>query len=628
MTFLKRKKSQSNTIFYLVLASFFFLVFVLAWLSYLFSSAAISYYTRSLPEDVAVTAEFYPQSTRVYSRDRQLLYQYSPAGTRFYAKLEEFPNHLIDAFLAVEDHRFYKHNGMSPIAIARASLANLRAGEAVQGGSTITQQLARILFLSPEVSLERKVKEMVLAFRLEQIYTKRELLELYLNKISFGSDLHGVEAASLAFFDKHASELSLSESAILAAMPKAPSDLFPYRNRARLLQRQKIVLDLMASYGYTTPGRARLAKEEPVEFHEIESSFSAPHFVYYTLGELKKRVGGPDLSRGFDVVTTLDLSLQQEAQKIVQDYIESVGDKYKVENAALVALNARTGDILAMVGSKDFSELEFGQFNAALAKRQPGSALKPLVYGLAFDKLGLDQNSYLRDVYTRIGDYSPRNFDRSYHGWVTAREALVYSYNIPAVKLLNEVGVEETVSDLHRCGLSLDSDAGLSLAVGGAATDLLSLTGAYSVFPGQGECRIPSPFLRVENKSTGAAYNFREENLADSDLNPASSSPQRIFSKKAASEVDSILKKSKSSYSILGYLRSNPVFQNVAFKTGTSDGPLDAWTVGYVDDIIVGVWMGNNDNSTMKNDVYALKATVPLWAQFMEHYLLHAENAE
>ncbi|HMB65527.1 MAG TPA: biosynthetic peptidoglycan transglycosylase, partial [Patescibacteria group bacterium] len=252
-----------------------------------------------MPEDIAVTADLYPQSTRIYSRNKELLYQYSPSGTRLYVKLEGLPDHLVDAFLAVEDHRFYKHNGVSPIAITRAALANFQAGEPVQGGSTITQQLARILFLSPEVTLERKFKEMVLAFRLEQAYSKRDILELYLNKISFGSNIHGIEAASLAFFNKHASELTLEEAAVLAAMPKAPTTLFPYRNKDKLLKRQEVVLDLMAKYGYATPGRIRLAKEKEMKFKEIEHKISAPHFVFYTLDKLREKVGPDAVVQGF-----------------------------------------------------------------------------------------------------------------------------------------------------------------------------------------------------------------------------------------------------------------------------------------------------------------------------------------
>jgi len=302
-----------------------------------------------------------------------------------------------------------------------------------------------------------------------------------------------------------------------------------------------------------------------------------------------------------------------------------VRDKYKVKNAALVAVDPRTGEILVMVGSYDFSAPEFGQFNAALARRQPGSALKPFIYGLAFDRFGLTQDSFIRDVYTNIGDYTPRNFDRSYHGWVTAREALVYSYNIPAVKLLNRVGVGDAILQLQKCGLDLSPEAGLSLAIGGAATNLLSLTGAYTAFPGEGECIRPSPFLRVKNRSTRAAYNFRRE-LSKTKATSSSTLKERIFSAKSASEVDSILEKSKTSYNMLSYLASDPIFKTAALKTGTSDGPRDAWTVGYTDDIIVGVWMGNNDNSMMRDDVYALKITTPLWAQFMEYYLSNTED--
>lgn len=574
------------------------------------------YYSQNLPSDLTVSADLFPQTTRIFSRNGHLLYRYIPGEERYYVKLEDMPQHLIDAFLAVEDHRFFEHQGISFIGLARAMLTNIKTGKLVEGGSTITQQLARILFLNSEASIERKIKEIILALRLENLYSKQDILELYLNKISFGSNIYGVEAAAQEFFGKHASQLNLAESAVLAAMPKAPSQFFPQWNKHQVLQRQKVVLTLMQKRGFISDLESLKAKRKKLAFkEEKQGQIKAPHFVFYVVRKLRDHFRTQDLASGFDVTTTLNLDLQKKAEEILKNTIASYKHKYHISNAALVALDAHTGDILAMVGSYNFWEPEYGQFNAALAKRQPGSTLKPFIYALAFDKFNLTKESILKDTYTKIGSYVPRNFDRKYHGPVSAQTALVYSYNVPAVRLLDRLGVKFVRDRMAACGLNLSADAGLSLAIGGAATTLLDLTQGYLTFPNKGQCVKASPFLQVKNRTTSQVYHLRGQKK-DIFGNKIQQS-KRIFSAPAAREVTSILKETKTSYSNLANLAGMPAFKGVALKTGTSDGPRDVWTIGYNDDIILGLWMGNNDDSLLRQDVYALKVAVPVWAEVM-----------
>lgn len=591
----------------------------------LFIKGAYKYYSRDLPEDVTVSANFYPQTSQILSRRSKLLYRYVPTEERRYVKLSQLPQDLTRAFLAIEDHRFFKHSGISFLGLGRAALTDISQGRLVEGGSTITQQLARNLFLNSKPTFSRKIKEMILARRLEKNYHKREILELYLNKISFGSNIHGVEVASLEFFGKHASDLNLAESAVLAAMPKAPSSLSPQDHKRKLLQRQKLVLERMRKMGYINKKEFNQAKTRQVNFKSgSKPGIKAPHFIFFVLDKLRNVLGQDALREGLEARTTLDLSLQKKAQKLVGDYVKKRGDDLGASNAALVAIDAQSGELRAMVGSRNFWGDKFGQYNAARAQRQPGSTLKPLIYTFAFEKLGLDSRSRIRDVPTKFGSYFPQNFDRRFHGVVTAKQALIYSYNIPAVKLLNRVGVDRFRERISKCGLDLKKGAGLSLALGGAAVKLYDLTGAYSIFPNQGECKKKKIFYKVKNRTTEKNYDLDRFNK---DSGSSSNSEEKsLFSSKATAEADEILKQLKKYYpGKLGRWTHERKFKDAAFKTGTSDNARDAWTIGYSDDIIVGVWVGNNDNSSLSVNL-ALEAATPLWKDFMDYYL--SRNAE
>lgn len=376
--------------------------------------------------------------------------------------------------------------------------------------------------------------------------------------------------------------------------------------------------------GYINKKEFNQAKTREVNFKSgSKPGIKAPHFIFFVLDKLRNVLGQDALREVLEAKTTLDLSLQKKAQKLVGDYVKKRGDDLGASNAALVAIDAQSGELRAMVGSRNFWGDKFGQYNAARAQRQPGSTLKPLIYTFAFEKLALDSRSRIRDVPTKFGSYFPRNFDRRFHGVVTAKQALIYSYNIPAVKLLNRVGVDRFRERVAKCGLDLRKGAGLSLALGGAAVNLYDLTGAYSIFPNQGECKKKKIFYKVKNRTTGKNYELDRFNK---DSGSSSNSEEKsLFSSKATAEVDEILKQLKKYYpGKLGRWAHESKFKDTAFKTGTSDNARDAWTVGYSDDIIVGVWVGNNDNSSLSVDL-ALEAATPLWKNFMDYYLSNAD---
>ncbi|RME48144.1 MAG: penicillin-binding protein 1C [Caldilineae bacterium] len=534
-------------------------------------------------------------------------------GRRLYVPLERISPYLIDATIATEDRSFFVNTGVDPIAIVRAVYYNVTTGSIVAGGSTITQQLARSVFLSPQErtaqSLKRKVKEAVLAMELTRTYAKTDILEIYLNQIYYGNLAYGIEAASQTYFGKSAANLSLAEAAFLAGLPQGPALYNPYTNPQAALRRQKQVLRLMVEAGYITNQEAQDAMQQPLlqELKTQSSMWKAPHFVNYVRQQLERRYPGDLIYKaGLQVKTTLDPHLQTIAEEEIARQMRILAP-YHASDAALVAIEVKTGRIVAMVGSRDFqNEAIAGQINMALVPRQVGSTIKPFLYLVAFEK-GWTPATLLLDTPVEYPDgkgglYRPTNFDHRFHGLVTVREALRNSYNVPAVKTLSEWGVDSLKGMAKRLGITTFTrdDYGLSLALGSGEASLLEMTAAYQVLA-NGGVRIP-PYAITQVLDAGGEEIFQSPQAALQVVRPAH-----------AYLITAILSSADPHSNLSALSLSRPA----AFKTGTTNDFRDSWVIGYTPDLVVGVWVGNADYSPMEN-VTGLVGAGPIWQRFME----------
>ncbi|MEK7608548.1 MAG: transglycosylase domain-containing protein [Patescibacteria group bacterium] len=586
---------------------------------------------RSLPTIEQIRAREVSESTKIYDRTGEvLLYEINAGERRTVASLVEIPDHLEQATIAIEDEKFYTEPAFDLRGIVRAFVVNLRHGEIRQGGSTITQQLARNAFLSPEKTVSRKLRELMLAVRLSENYTKDQILELYLNEIPYGSTLYGAEAASRAYFGKPVHEISLRESSILAALPQAPSYYSPWGSRAsELLRRANVVLRKMKDLGFITDAQYKSALSEPVRFMpQSTQSIKAPHFVFAVQDHLVQKYGEDAVQKGgLRVITTLDWNLQEIAEKTVKEGAENNERLYKGKNAALVAEDPKTGQILALVGSRDYFDIKNeGNFNVALqGLRQPGSSLKPFVYLNAFMK-GYTPETVVFDVPTEFSSISscpakpdfssdppqcfhPENFDQKFRGPVSFRNALAQSINVPAVKVLYLAGISDTVRLMNSLGLATLTNPeryGLSLVLGGGAVRLVDLVKAYSVLSQEGVLREQSFVMEVRDRNGEVleSYINKEKIVLEPQL------PRLVNSILTDVEARSGLL-SPSSLALT-------VFSDheVALKTGTSNDYVDAWAVGYTPSLVVGVWAGNNDSSAMQKQGSSILAAIPTWSKF------------
>ncbi|MGQ0600094.1 MAG: transglycosylase domain-containing protein, partial [Anaerolineales bacterium] len=491
-----------------------------------------------LPSLDRLTENTATPSTKILARDGRLLYEITdPAGKRHTTiPLSEIPLALQRATIATEDASFYSNPGVDVVGIARAVWINVTGGEVLAGGSTITQQVARNMLLDPEErasrTLTRKLRESILAWRLAQAYSKEQLLELYLNQTYYGHLAYGVETAAQTFFGKSARDLDLAEAALIAGLPQAPSLYDPLLYPEAAKERQTIVLDLMVKQGYVTADEAKLAKDEPLQFASTAFPVEAPHFAFYVWNLIEQKYGPEVLYSGLTVTTTLDLDLTRVAEQIVRRRLAQIvddqdGPAHNATDAALVALDPRTGQVLALVGSPDYFNAPIsGAINMAVAPRQPGSAIKPITYAAAFSPencalipnpsssagLGIRDCPWtpatmILDVRTAFVtkegfSYVPQNYDRAFHGPVSAREALAGSLNVPAVLALEHIGLPAMIRLAGRMGITTLSDAdrfGLALALGGGEVRLLDLTGAFGVFATGGVHVQPTLILEVRN---------------------------------------------------------------------------------------------------------------------------------
>ncbi|MDH7489083.1 MAG: PBP1A family penicillin-binding protein, partial [Anaerolineae bacterium] len=568
-------------------------------------------------------------ATQILDRNGRVLYEIldPQTGRHRNIPLSEIPLYLRQATIATEDATFYSNPGVDVWAIARAAYINLRGGEVLAGGSTITQQVARTLLMSPEErsqrTLWRKLKESFLAYRLARHLSKDQVLELYLNQIYYGNLAYGVEAAAQTYFGKPARELDLAECALLAGLPQSPSAYNPLTNPSAARERQRVVLGLMAKQGYITREQAAEAERETLHFAAAPFPIAAPHFVMYVRERLAAMLPEDVLrAGGLRVYTTLDLDAQRAAEDAIRRHLAKLAERkpgepdHNVRNAAVVALAPQTGDILAMVGSPDYFSAEIdGAVNAALALRQPGSAIKPLTYAAAFarDYSPATMLVDTREAFTtKEGDpYVPLNYDLRYHGPVLLRQALACSYNLIAVKVLQHVGIDALVETARALGItSLDDSErwGLALTLGGGEVSLLELTQAYAAFANGGQVVQARAILRVED-AQGRVIGSWE---------PAS--PRQGVSPQVAFLISDVLSDNTARAPAFGEDSPLRLSRPAAAKTGTTTDWRDNWTVGYTPNLAVGVWVGNADNSPMR-DVSGITGAAPIWHDVMEAIL-------
>jgi penicillin-binding protein 1C len=598
------------------------------------------WFTKDLPRPEKFGEGLIIESTKIYARGGELLYELSGNEKRTTVSFDKVSDSLKKAILAIEDKNFYEHSGVDFKSIARAVIYDLKIRKTAQGASTISQQLIRNYFLTQKKSLKRKTQELVLTLELERRYAKNQIFEWYLNIIPFGGNLYGVESTSRAFFNKSASEISVAQSAILAALIQSPSHYSPYGpNLLELLERKNLVLSLMKDQGSITQDQYEQAKSEKIEFSPNITAIKAPHFVMFVKNYLEKKYGADFLpTAGWQVKTTLDLPIQETAEKVITTRMETV-KKYGANNAALVAINPKNGEILAMVGSKNFfatsspSGCKPGltckfdpETNVATSPRQPGSSFKPFAYAQAF-WAGFSPETVVWDVPTEfnvncapnalqvkdshgLDCYSPRNYDGGYKGLISLRNALAQSRNIPAVKVLYLAGLKKVLELAKDFGITTLADEkryGLSLVLGGGEVKLLEMATGYSVFADDG-IKNNTIFITEIRDSKG--------NL----IEKANPTPFRVLPAQVARQINDVLSDNNARAPMFGANSSLylPDYQAAA-KTGTTQDTRDAWCMGYTPTLVAGTWVGNNDNSPMTQG--GAVASGPMWKDFMEAVL-------
>lgn len=575
------------------------------------------------------------QSTKIYDRTGEiLLYDLHEDVRRTIIPYEDISRHLKNATVAIEDDTFFEHSGVRPLAILRAALANLQGGDLLggQGGSTITQQVIKNSILQREKTLSRKVKEAILSLRLEQELSKEQILGHYLNESPYGGTIYGVEEASQSFFGVSAADVSLGQAAYLAALPQSPTRYSPYGNNRDLLDaRQKLVLERMLINNFITQEEYDAALTEEVVFQpQAVSGIRAPHFVFYVREQLVQKYGEEALAeRGLKVITTLDYELQEEAERIVKERAEFNTNTYNATNAGLVATNPKTGDVLVMVGSRNYFDEEIdGNFNITLAPRQPGSSIKPIVYASAFSE-GYRPETVVYDVRTQFSTaceawdlssqnpcYSPNNYNGEFKGPVSFRDALAQSLNIPAVKALYLTGLSDAIKLAGDMGISTLNDPdrlGLTLVLGGGEVKLLEHTGAYGTLANEG--------VRAERRSI-----LRIEDNQGNVLDEPEVETNQVLDRDVALMITDILSDNVARTPLWG-ANSLVNFPNrdVAAKSGSTNDLRDAWIMGYTPNLAVGAWVGNNDNSRMGGGLSGL-ITTPMWREFMDFALTKIDD--
>ena len=564
----------------------------------------------------------YPISTKILDRNGNLLYEIYADQNRTPVKLDDLPQYLKQATIAIEDQNFYRHHGFDTGGLIRALWKTL-TGQRLEGGSTITQQLVKVALLTPERTISRKIKEAILTVATEILYSKNQILEMYLNHIPYGGTAYGIEAAAHRFFNKNASDLTLSESALLVGLPQAPSRYSPFANPDSAHDRQSLVLGRMVEDKYLTNEMALATKNEELHFADSGTDISAPHFVMYVRQILEEKYGVQVVEQGgLQVTTTLDLELQNAAQASLSAELSTL-KKLKISNGAALVTNPATAEILAIIGSKDyFSEGIDGKVNVTTRLRQPGSSIKPLNYALGLETKVITPSTMLLDTPICFDvpgqpDYCPKNYDNTFRGLTQIRFALGNSYNIPAVKVLSLNSVEGFISFARKMGITSWSDPslyGLSLTLGGGEVTMLDMAAAFGVFANQG-VKVPlQAVLKVEDSSGKI---LEEYSPADGMRNG-----EKVLSEEVSFLISHILSDNNARSGAFG---ANSVLnvpgKTVSVKTGTTNNLRDNWTIGYTPTRLVATWVGNNDNSPMSYVASGVTGASPIWQKIMKYGL-------
>lgn len=582
-----------------------------------------------IPDLSDLTTRRVVESTKIYDRTGEIiLYDMGQDLKRTLVPFEEISDYVKKAIVAVEDKNFYTHGGFDFEAFLRAIWVDIKTFSLSQGGSTISQQVVKNSILTSDKTITRKLKEAILAVKLDGVLGKDEILNIYLNEIPFGGNLYGVQEASRAFYAKDAKDLTLAESAYLAAIINAPTYYSPYGSHIEELEdRKNLVLEEMFNQERITEEEFEVAMTEVIEFNPRENSggIKAPHFVFFVIDWLSEQFGEEALQNGgLRIITTLDYDIQADAEEIAKKYGEINQTQFNADNNAIVVIDPKTGDILAMTGSRDYFDDDIqGNFNAATAHRQPGSTFKPFVYSTLFNK-GYTPDTVLWDVPTQFSTacewnnfttddvcYSPVNYDDKFRGPMKIRDALAQSINVPAVKALYLAGISDSIEVAESLGITSlkdESRFGLSLVLGGGEVSLLELVSAYGVFGNDGVRNPHNPILQVYD----SGGQILEEHTP---------SPRRALQAETARKISDILSDNNARIPAYGtnsviYIPDRPV----AVKTGTTNDYKDAWIVGYAPNIAVGAWVGNNENISMEKRVAGF-IVAPLWRELMDKIL-------
>lgn len=567
------------------------------------------------------------QSAKIYDRTGTvLLYDLSQKVRRTVVPFNTISPYIKQATIAIEDVDFYNHGGIKATSIIRAIIANIFTLEYSQGGSTITQQVVKNSLLTKNKNISRKLKEWVLAIKLERTTDKDSILNLYLNETPYGGNIYGVEEATQAYFAKKSSDVTLAEAAYIAALPQAPSLYSPYgQNKKLLVERKNLVLKKMYENNLITEEQYTNALKEEVVFQpKTVGGIKAPHFVMFVKDYLEQKYGSELLEKGgFKVITTLDWQMQQKAEEIVSRYVKTNEKKFNASNGSLTAVDPKTGQILVMVGSRDYFDTEIeGNYNVATARRQPGSAFKPFVYATGFNK-GMTPSTPVYDVPTQFnascnalnvpisGDadcYNPQNYEGGFKGLMSIRTALAESRNVPAVRILHIVGIDDSIKLAESMGvqnLGTAAQYGLSLALGGGEVSVLDMTSAYGVFANNGERAKTTPIIKIETNDSVVVEEF-------------STSTKQVIPRQTALLMNDVLSDPYARASIFGSRYFGD--REVSIKSGTTNSSRDAWMIGYTPSISVGAWMGNNNNKPMVQQASA-RIIGPMWKEFMDYVL-------
>lgn len=585
------------------------------FLTVLFLTALLfAWFSKDLPTPGAIKRRYVIQSSRIYARDGKTpLYNISGDFNRQVIDKKDMPIIVRDATIAIEDKDFYRHMGVDFRGVIRAIYNNVTHKRSyLSGGSTITQQFVKNALLSPKKTITRKIKELILSIEIEIMYSKEDILTMYLNEIPYGSNAYGVEAASQAYFNKKAKDLTLSEAATLAALPQAPT--YYYNHKDALTARRNLVLKKMVQQGYIKQEEADTAKKDSIKFTPRKENIVAPHFVMYVKEVLVEKYGEKMVEEGgLRVTTTLDMDKQKIAEQVINDQKGRL-NQYKASNAGLVALDPKTGQVLAMIGSIDYFDIENdGNFNVTTGQRQPGSSIKPLVYAAAFEDK-YNPATTLFDLKTDFGNYTPQNYNGNFQGPVTVRYALGNSLNIPAVKALGLIGTDKAIDKAHEMGITTLQDReryGLALVLGGGEVRPLDMATAYGVFANSGKLAPTTPILKVEDANGKVIEEYKKGKDEKEALKP-----------EVAYEISHILSDVNAKKPTFSFALKNLTLSDrpVAVKTGTTNNYRDAWTIGYTPSLVTTVWAGNNDNTSMTPSGGAIGAA-PIWHDFMQKSL-------